>query len=291
MACVEGDSSFGRQIVLSVLLLAAWGGVGWALESLSLYDTFDAPNISKNKWLGGEGASSLGLESTRAIQNGQLLLRSRSKGGTGSDTGVSSNFVFLSVPDPEAVTEMKATITLTSVNDLACSSNSMPTLSFGALIGSFFNTGTPSNGDQTNDVVAAIGISQDSTRQTAGKNPHVGFLVIQCTDSSCTSFNQIAAQGLGSIALGSSATVFMEWDQTNHQFIFQRDSNAAVNSSYGVLPDTSSPGLPFKNVEVNNNVASCMTGTPKPTTANMSALFNNICLNQSAVPGTPVSCP
>jgi hypothetical protein len=122
-----------------------------------------------------EGASLLGREATRAIENGHLRLRNRSVGFTGSDSGSGANLVLLGLPDPQAAGYMRATVTATNANDVGCSGNTTPTQSFVGLVGSFFNAGTPTNGDATDDVIAAVGISSDSDKIAASQSPEVVF--------------------------------------------------------------------------------------------------------------------
>src|SRR5207249_1388177 len=245
----------------------------------SLYDNFKAPNISKNKWLGGEGSSQLGRDVSRGIENGQLRLRNRSVGFTASDSGSGINFVFLGVPDPAATGDMKATVTATNVNDVGCGGNTSPTLSFAGLIGSFFNADTPNNGDATNDVVAAVGISWDSDRSAAGKPLQVVSYVLQCTNQSCDTFNVLDFDKLRSIALGTPATVEMTWDPLFHGFtVLETEPNkAAVFHAYGytgVVTDTSPPGLPFKHLQAQNNVANCTTVPRRVRTSRRSTMMS-----------------
>ena len=272
-------SAYGTFVIL-VLLLTGSVTTG---SAQSLYDNFKAPKISPDKWVGGEGASLLGLETTRAIENGQLRLRNRSVGFTASDSGFGTNFVFLGLPDPEATGDMKATVTVTGVNDVGCIGNTTPTLSFAGLIGSFFNAGTPTNGDATNDIVAAVGISSDSDRIAAGKRPQVVSYVLQCTNQSCDTFTVLDFNKLRSIVLGTQATVELVWGSfpplANQNFSFKESEPGKptvthVYSYAGVLTDTSSPGIPFKHLQAQNNVANCTTA-PRPV-ADISALYDNV---------------
>ena len=83
------------------------------------------------------------------------------------------------------------------------------------------------------------------------------------------------------VATGTAAKVEIQWDQPNHQFLFTRGAQLAVPVPYNVS-DVESPGLPYKNLEIFNNVANCTTA-PRPI-ANITALFDNVFLNQSALP-------
>ena len=269
-------SAYGTFVIL-VLLLTGSVTTG---SAQSLYDNFKAPKISPDKWVGGEGASLLGLETTRAIENGQLRLRNRSVGFTASDSGFGTNFVFLGLPDPQAAGYMRATVTATNANEVGCSGNTTPTQSFVGLVGSFFNAGTPTNGDATDDVIAAVGISSDSDKIAASQSPEVVFYVLRCADQGCNTFTVLDSGSLRSIAVGTPALLQLFWNPLNHIFAFFYDEAnrtfSHVSSYAGVVTDTSPPGLPFKHLQAQNNVANCTT-VPRPV-ANVSALYDRVFL-------------
>jgi hypothetical protein len=259
------------------------------LEPLVLYDDFSAPTISASKWFGGEGFDFLGLEAKRGVSNGQLELATRSVGFTASDSGVGTNSVFLAHPAPEEVTDMRVKITASRVRARGCATNSNDvTETFAVLSGAFFNTAAPqpvsassqvSNNDRTNDVVAAIGLYSNSTFPAGAAG--VLFYVIECTNNDCSTFDIIDADLLADVPVGTEVNVRMQWDQTNHQFTFGQSANDTVSVPYAVS-DSSSPGMPFKRLEVSNSVANCTT-EPRPI-AEIAALFDDVSVNQSAVP-------
>lgn len=263
-------------------------GKAWAqLEPLGLYDDFTAPKISTTKWLGGESLTGLGREVNRVISNGRLQLMTRAGGFTAFNTGVGSNLVFLTLPEPDAVNEMQAKITVSSLsvpsNGTGCTSNTNlnnATQAYALLTGSFFNTAPRLDGDQTNDVIASIGIQSPPPGTPSGTLVVVAS-VTHCTNSSCVAPSVLDFESLGTVAIGTGVKLTMQWDQANHKFIFTRGSRTPIEFIYGV-PDTSPPGLPSKNLEVFTNVANCTT-TPAPV-ASISALFDNVNLNQSALP-------
>jgi hypothetical protein len=170
-------------------------------------------------------------------------------------------------------------------NGTGCTSNTdlnNATQAYALLTGSFFNTLPRSDGDQTNDVLASIGIQSPPP---GAPLPSGTLLVVasvtHCTNSSCVAPSILHLEPLGTVAIGTRVKLTIQWDQTNHQFIFTRGSQTPKPFTYGV-PDTSPPGLPSKNLEVFTNVANCTT-TPAPV-ANISALFDDVRLNSSAVP-------
>src|SRR5437773_8017815 len=85
----------------------------------------------------------------------------------------------------------------------------------------------------------------------------------------------------GTVPIGTAVNVAMQFDRSNHQLIFTGGANSKTVFYGNDFSDASSPGLPFKVLEVSNNVANCTT-LPGPS-ANISALFHNVSLNLSAV--------
>ena len=84
-------------------------------------------------------------------------------------------------------------------------------------------------------------------------------------------------QVLGMVALKSTNTLFVQWDQPNHQFIFQLNNGAQVFESYSVS-DTSPPFDAFKNIDLSRVVSDC-TAAPRPYTL-LDADFDNVYVNQ-----------
>jgi hypothetical protein len=270
-------------MLLSMFLTVVSAGKARAFtfETLVPYNIFLASGqIDPTKVVCSEGRHDLGLEVNRGNNNGQLQLKTRSVGINASDTGRSSNFNFCSHPNPEEVNEMKAAITVTASSDPACASNSALTESDAVIIGSWFNTtNDPTPGSQMNDVVAGIGIDR-----TSASTPHVVAFVIQCMDPECHADTStfLFSHDFGTATVGTPVNVTIKWDFVDHQLLFMKGSTTST-FSYDplVLPDSSSPGLPFKGWEVFNHVPSCMTAPAKPV-ANISALFGNVKVNSSA---------
>ena len=99
--------------------------------------------------------------------------------------------------------------------------------------------------------------------------------MLQCLEKGCETFTILDSNALRPIALGTSATVEMRWDPVMHEFVFETGPNKLHTYSYsGVVSDISSPGLPFKHLQAQNDVANCTT-VPRPV-ANVSALYDNI---------------
>jgi hypothetical protein len=68
----------------------------------------------------------------------------------------------------------------------------------------------------------------------------------------------------------------LEWDKTNHQFIFQLNGNAEFVSPYTVS-DAAPPTYPGKYIGLTRVLPNCTTN-PRPT-AMVDAYFDNVCVN------------
>jgi hypothetical protein len=75
---------------LLVSLIHLLGIPAYALESLVLYDDFNAAHIDPNRWWSGGIYAGLGTEALRQIQDNRLRLVYRGYGSTDSDSGGSS---------------------------------------------------------------------------------------------------------------------------------------------------------------------------------------------------------
>lgn len=105
--------------------------------------------------------------------------------------------------------------------------------------------------------------------------------VFQCTDAGCSTTISLGFKGLGPINVGQTAKLLLQWDQVNHQFIFQRDDEPEMVIAYTV-PDTFPPSNPIKTLRASPGVANC-TAEPRPVSF-IDASFDNVLVNESAVP-------
>ncbi len=149
------------------------------------------------------------------------------------------------------------------------------------LYGSFFNTGAPSPGSHVNDVVARIQVGRSSASMEPANVLRVNTRVYQCLDPDCLDGAELYSQDLGSITLGQSTTLTLQWDQPTHHFIFQRDSQAPVVFAYA-FSDVTPPGRPNKRIDTAVDVPACMSA-PRPD-ALAQQFIENVLVNQSAAP-------
>ncbi len=265
-------------LALGVVLLT---GVAWipahaALESLVLYDNFDKSLINPDKWFGSEGP--FGGEATRLLQGGRLRMTYRAYGNTTTNVGQTLNGNRLHFVNPAAVTAIKATVIVKGVALTGCSLNPAPTDVRARLIGFFFNTGTPTPGSSTNDVIARIIIFRRSNSTDPPGVLKVQAFVGTCDNPACSSATNFSSLDFGTVATDVSTTVSVQWDRDNHQFIFTRDATA-IAAPYTVS-DSAPPGTPNKLLDSGVFVPNC-TAAPLPT-GFVDASFDDVFVNVSA---------
>ena len=76
------------------------------------------------------------------------------------------------------------------------------------------------------------------------------------------------------------ATLSVQWDQANHQFIFGFGATT-LNAPYTVSDTAASPNM-FKNMVVQNAVANCMTSAGGRPRGTIDATFDDVFVNASA---------
>jgi hypothetical protein len=282
-------------ILCGLVTVAVLAGIpASAQEPLVLYDNFEAKVLNADKWFGKEssdqGVST--LESGRQIKTEPLFvfkgldILNRSYASEESGTGSSTAHTRLLFADGSNVTSIQATVLVKKIQATGCSTNPFATSPRLRIGGMFFNIGTPTPGDSTNDVWAfiAVGRAIDSTNP-----PNVldvygrAFL---CGDTNCTGANStlIGEQALGTVKVNQKTKLRITWDPDNDRFTFQKGKDAEVHVTY-TEDDANPPGAPNggnKRLEVQHQIANCI-GAPRPLSY-MEAFFDNIMVNASAVP-------
>lgn len=288
------------KVVLSggiVLLLVLSGMPSQALEPLVLYDDFNTEFISPAKWLVGQEGGPAAREFVREILGkkrtirlgrirvelfeGKLRLVDRAYGDTASNSGDRFSGAFLDFPNPDAITAIQVTIQVKKVDVTGCPQNPAVSGAGVRITGSFFNTGTPTPGTFLNDVYAQVRIDRLSNSTDPPNVLRVVSDVGICTAVNCSAGTNIDHDELGTVRVGETIRLLIQWDQDNHRFIFQRDDNPPVVSPYTVS-DVTPSGAKRKNLLIGNFAANC-TAAPRPV-AFMEAFFDNVFVNESAVP-------
>ena len=270
-------------ICVIVLFIAMFASFAHALESFALYDNFNAKFINEDLWFGWEDIDTgvNVLEEVRQISSGRLHMLSRFYGNMSSNTGESHGFYDLMFTDPDTITAMQATVQVARIEADSCPTNSTPTTAAVVLGGAFFNTGTPTAGSELNDVLAYIRIELASNSTNKPGILEVTGYVSQCNDSTCSTNTVVQSTTLGTVKVKGKTNLSIQWDQPNHQFIFQLGTLTPVSVKYTVS-DTSPPGFSFKDLRLRNYIANC---TAEPRLMGFGeAYFSNVYVNESAAP-------
>ncbi len=152
-----------------------------ALEPLALYDNFKAKPIDPDKWSGAENVGGSITEAIRQILFERLLMSFRVYARTDSDVGRLGGNINLGLTNLAAVTAVAATVQVNKIHAAGCATpGSAVTFVRVRLRGRFFNTGTPTPGQATNDVVGHIFIVSEST--SPPDVLQVRFEVYRCDD-------------------------------------------------------------------------------------------------------------
>ena len=267
-----------KRAVCSVAVLAAGLATSGAqaLEPLANYDKFSTTPIDTSRWSS--------FERTRQIKGKALNHVQRDWGLTTSDSGGQSNNFVDNLANPSAVTQIKAKITVHDVAVTNCAANTGYNSSVLArVIGSFFNTGNPSSGSQTGDMLALVTVTRAANTTDAPGVLQVGGSAVVCQNSDCSLVSSVGSfTGLGTTTLGTPVTVRLEWDKLAKTFTAVREGGATAVVTY-TQSDVAAPGNAFKQVSTRTNLASC-TGAGNRTTGYIDASFDDVAVNKSAAP-------
>jgi hypothetical protein len=276
------------QLFVFVLLVGTWG-LGQAVEPLKPYDDFQLGPVNPDKWFGVEFGSAV-REAARTIildpldpLGRNLRIFARSYGETASDAGTSLGAFDFAFRNPSTITAIRARIQVRSITSTGCPSNPTPTLAIADIFGFFFNAGIPIPGSHVDDVFASMSVGRFSNSPDPPGVLSVDAVVVHCHDVNCSDRTFLSVTSLGTVTTGQWVRLLMQWDQANHQFIFQRGTLPPVIVPY-LVSDTAELGVQSKDLEVVQFVANCMpTALPRPV-GKVDALFDNVFVNQSAQP-------
>ena len=246
-----------------------------ALEPFKTYDNFTAAGINPDLW--NE------WERSRSVKKGALNLLQRSWGLNTADTGSSFYLFNTNIANPVPVTELRAKVTVNALEVNACATNAAIGGSRARIIGSFFNVGTPVAGSELGDVLAQVRFNRFSNSLDAAGVLRVQGVAFVCDDAQCLTSTLIGSVvDLGTVNVGQAATVQLQWDKANKQFLFGRDAGAFSGAVAYTQSDADAPGLPFAQVSTRTDIPSCLAG-PR-VTGYVDATFDNVAVNKSAAP-------
>ena len=266
-----------RLLLFGVLLTVSMMGLAFAkaqagADALVLYDDFKTEQIDPSKWVGVDDDSANVLEVVRQLtgeeEDRRLNLSARAYSGITNNSGTSGGVFGLSFINPSAITTVQFTLQVDKLTQVGCSSNQGKGGTTALFRGAFFNI-NQSPIDTSGDVTALIGIGE-------GAQGNVLTVVTQVAEE--YKGIVLSSQPLGTVAEGSKNTFFLQWDKTNHQFIFQLNGGTKVYEPYFVS-DTTTPLFPYRTLDVERQVANC-TSAPRPFSF-VDANFGEVYVNPS----------
>ena len=276
------------KIFISCLIILLLGLLGTAVragDQLVLYDHFPQGFIDETKW--GASQTIVGttiLEYVREIQGDLLHMSNRAFGNQGSNNGKSTATVRLnSFGFPGGLTIARASIKVKAVEVAACSDTN-PTLARAQLVGNFFKISEESNGVMDH-VLGVIEIVRSSSSADKQNVLHVYGKMVHCLSTDCLNA-AVTVKELGKVKLGQWATVQIEWNEVDKEFIFTLDKNIPQSISYSNVGWTvyplSSPGqYQGINLEAQHKIANCMA---ERQMGFLDADFDNVFINEGAIP-------
>lgn len=262
-----------KKLALALSALAA-ASAAHAVEPFATYDNFRGSALDLTRWVE--------TERVREIERGQLRLVQRNLGANTGDAGASFINFNENLANPTVVTALKAKITVNAFEVNACAANTTPGQSRARIVGSFFNTGTPTPGSQLGDVIAQVRITRFSNSADPAGVLRVQGLVSLCTSADCNAASVIGnIVDLGTVNVGQATTVQLQWDQPGRSFLFARETGASGAVGY-TEPDTTPPSVAFKQLSTRMDLPNCQTA-PR-VAGSVDASFDNVAVNKSAAP-------
>jgi hypothetical protein len=272
---IEGISMSIMHRLAAFALAATFLPTGQAAEGYTLWDDFSAPAINMQRWMAPER--------TRIIESGSVRFVQRDLGSQNADTGVLANSWGLSLRDPDGVTQMRAFVT---VNDYRADGCSVPgsgnTFVQARIIGEFFNAGPSSPTSRINDVGAVVRITRDSNSIDPAGTLRASGVVYQCTTADCNYDSlTLGTVDLGTVVVGASVPLKVEWEPNLNRFNFYIGSGTAAQRVTYAVDDTLPPFANFRQIGTRTQVPNCLTGLAR-SQGMMDAKFDNFAVNSSA---------
>lgn len=271
-------------------LVATALAVGVPQRALGVvFDNFDAANgfININKW-GGFETAYRGTEANRRIDNGRLRITARGAGILApTPTGTIFSDFGLYHPNPNPVTRWQATMQVMDFAAAACPGNTTPGEAWALLRGAFFNSGVPTPGILTNDVVARIALIRRSN--AAPNTVSVEAAMFRCLNPSCSlpgEFDNVQSFPMGTLACSGRVcppvTLRILWESASNRFRFFRSAVGALPALERVanytLPNANFAGRAHRTLSVAPVPATCTAAAGRKT-AFMDATFDNVITN------------
>ena len=254
-----------KRICALVCLIVFSAAIGQAQQ---VYDRFDTKWIDFGKWQLGSPNCDTALECVREIQNGKLRMAVRNFGSTDSDSDVQWAGPILYFKNPNAITSIRADITVRSFSGTSCLTNDTAANGQAQIGGTYFNAGNPS--DHADDVFAILYTYVDTA------NPTTIFVSGYWGYQSQSDWKPIAQYPIGTALTGT-----FKWDKAHHQFIARVKIKGQLGKGTELampypMSDQVPPTYSDKRLVAVALSPNCTSGQ---TSAQTEATFDNVVIN------------
>ncbi len=227
--------SFTLFLMATVLLVGGAPCYAGAPNGMTLYDNFNGKAINADKWVGYEWlsdtANRVTRESVRWIEDRRLRLGISVSACTtcpeGSSKTAQERLVALD-STIENATAIQATVEIKQLAVVGSDSDAnkeIPAQARMRIMKFFFNN-TENPGNAIGDVFAWIGVRRTSASTDPASTLTVTGNVSVCTDETCSGSLTYAQVDITTLKISparrpSTATLSLEWDAQNRQFLFK----------------------------------------------------------------------
>lgn len=270
------ESTMKHAACLTTLAIAGLAlSPAWGAEAYANWDNFNGvAELDATRWQA--------MDRILRIERGALRIAQRDLGGQSSNVGTYGTSWGTNLKNPELITQMRASVTVTDYQVPGCASNTSPSLVQAGMVGAFFNAGPGVPTSRIADVGAVVRLYRDSDSPDAAGVLRVQGVVFQCTTEDCnTGTTALGVADLGTANLGAAVLLKMDWEPLLKRFNFYPVGNPVVRVNY-TANDSQAPYARFRQIGTRTLMANCFSGTR--TDGFIDSRFDSINVNASAAP-------
>lgn len=254
-------------------------------ESLVLYDKFNSPLISPDRWMAEESNSGkIVRESVRQIVSNALNMKIVGYSNNDSNTGAELGTESLIHTNGELVNDFKATVRIKAFSVSACQSNPSGNYARARITAPLFNVGTPVHDSAVDDIYAQFRVLGIPNQPETLK---VYALVQRCLDAGCAAVQDLMKKEVRTIVLNEPVTLRIKWNKVNNTITFFHNKPSEPSQSeifkYTFADDKLAGVAWRKRLDVSIGLGDC-TDIPRPSSM-IEAVFDNVYVNESAAIG------
>lgn len=210
-------------------------------------------------------------ETSRSILHGALRLTARGYTDPLTPIDELEGLNYLLLINDTAVKGIKANLKLNKIRFMNCEEQN-PCNADIRIKATFFNAGTPAEGDMTGDVAGMIYLRSYSNRS---KTVDIRGVVTRCLNSDCSSSDEPFDEVLDAVSIRNPINLGVEWDKANQQIVFSYGLKQTAYSYKDTLSDQNVGGT---SKDVNARLIIPNTNAQASSMAFVDALIRNVYL-------------